>query len=199
MNAKLVVLGTLAGALTLFAWETVSNTVIPWRSATMRSFPDSANAAQAIRALAPENGMYVDIRGVVAAISFLPDLSSRERLVGLMIGRQLALDVVIAFVLLLTMLRLPRAPTRQYAGLFAAAAFAMGLSSFASDWNWFGFGAPWTLVNIVDRVIGYTLMGLALGAAVNKWSRRATTDEWTGVRASGGYQPPRTSSQRLQQ
>ena len=79
------------------------------------------------------------------------------------------------------------------AGAFAAAAFVMGLSSYGSDWNWFGFSASWTLVNITDRVIGYALMGVTLGALVTKWSGRQTTDEWSGVRASGGYAPPRTS------
>ncbi len=194
MNTKLLVIGTVAGALTLFAWETVSNTAIPWHAPTMRSFPDSNAAVQAIRALAPENGMYVDVRGVVAAISFLPDMSSRERLVGLMIGRQLALDFIIAFALLFTMLRLPRVSTRQYAAVFGVGALAMGLSAFGSDWNWFGFGVGWTVVNILDRVIGYALMGFALGACVNKWSGRATTDEWSGVRAGGSLPGSRTSS-----
>src|SRR5687767_10689654 len=160
MNVKLLVLGTIAGALTLFAWETVSNTAIPWHAPTMRSFSDSNAAVQSIKAYAPENGMYVDVRGVVAAISFLPDMSSRERLVGLMIGRQLALDVVIAFILLLTMQRLPRLSTKEYPGIFAVGALAVGLSAFGSDWNWYGFGATWTIVNIVDRVIGYSLLGL---------------------------------------
>jgi hypothetical protein len=184
MNAKLLVLGTLAGALTLFAWETVSNAVIPWHEQTMRTFTDSNAAVQAIRANAPENGMYVDLRGVVAAVSFTPDMASKESLFGLMLARQFALDLVVALILLVAMSRLPRATNRQYAVGTGTIAFAVAASVLVSNWNWYGFGTAWTIVNVLDRTIGYALMGLALGAAVNKWSGRMRTDEWGGIRAS---------------
>lgn len=185
MNAKLLTLGTLAGALTLFAWETISNTAIPWHAATYRSFTDSNAVVQAIKAGAPENGMYIDIRGVVAAVSFTPDMRDKSTLVGPMIARQFALDVVVALVLLLALQRFPRASTGQYAFVFAVGALAVSASIFVSNWNWYGFGAGWTVVNLIDRTIGYGLMGLALGAAINKWSGRVTTDEWGGVKAAG--------------
>lgn len=186
MNAKLLVLGTLSGALTLFVWETVSNTVIPWHGSTMRSFTDSNAVVQAIKANAPTNGVYVEMRGIVAAVSFTPDMKDKSALLGLMLGRQFVLDLAVAFVLLLAMLRLPRASNRQYAFGTAAVALAVSASILVSNWNWYGFGAAWTIVNTLDRTIGYGLMGFALGAAVNKWSGRSRTDEWGGVKAPGG-------------
>lgn len=185
MTARRFILGTLAGAFTLFAWEAISNTVIPWHQATYRGFTDSTAVLQAVRANAPGNGMYVDARGVVAAVAIRPDMASRESMLGIMLGRQLALDLVVAAVLLALFAALPRMPLRQYAMTAAAAAFAMGVSVFGSDWNWYGFGAGWTLVNIVDRILGYALTGLVLGALINKWTTRTRTDEWGGVRASG--------------
>lgn len=185
MTARRFLLGTLAGAFTLFVWETLSNTVIPWHRATYSAFTDSAAVLQAVRANAPENGMYVDVRGVVAAVAIGPDMASRESLLGVMLGRQLALDLVVAAVLLALFTALPRMPVRQYAITAAAAALAVAASVLGSDWNWYGFGTGWTLVNIVDRAIGYALVGLVLGVLINKWTARTKTDEWGGVRASG--------------
>lgn len=185
MTAKRFMLGTLAGALTLFAWETISNTVIPWHQATYRAFTDSTAVLEVVRANAPGNGMYVDGRGVVAAVAIAPDMASRESLMGIMLARQLALDLVVAALLLALFTALPRLPVRQYAITAAVATCAIAASIFGSDWNWYGFGTGWTLVNIVDRVVGYALVGLVFGALINKWSARSRTDEWGGVRASG--------------
>jgi hypothetical protein len=192
MNAKLLVLGTLSGALALFAWETVSNTVIPWHTPTMRTFADSNAVVQAIKANAPENGLYVEMRGIVAAVSFSPDMKDRQSLIGLMLGRQLALDLVAAFLVLVVLARLPRATNTQYALWTGGIALAVAASAFVSNWNWYGFPAAFTLVNTIDRGIGYSIMGLALGAAINKWSGRVRTDEWGGVKAGGGL--PSSSS-----
>lgn len=186
MAAKTILLATLAGALTLFGWETLSNAVLPWHAATMRTFPDSNAAVQAIRAQAPENGLYVDTRGVVAAVSFLPEMSDKTALLGSMLARQLVLDLVVALVLLMAMHRLPRLSTTHYMVAFGVAAFAISLSTFVSNWVWWGYPAAWTMVQVIDRTIGFALMGLALGGAYNKWSTRVRTDEWSGVRAGGG-------------
>lgn len=147
MNAKRLALATLTGALTLFAWEAISKTLIPW----------------------PE-----------------PAMTDKSALLGLMLGRQFALDLVVAFVVLMALLRLPRATTGQYVFGTAALALAVSASAFVSDWNWYGFGAAWTVVNTVDRVVGYGLLGLVLGAAINKWNGRVNTNEWSGVQAPTG-------------
>ena len=185
MNIKLVVVGTLAGALTLFAWETISNAALPWHMATMRTFPDSNAAVQALRAQAPENGLYIDMRGVVAAVSFTPDMADKSAQLGPMLGKQFVLDVIVALVFLLAMERLPRLNTAGYVAAFAVAAFAISLSTFVSNWNWWGYPGAWTLVQVVDRTIGFTLLGLTLGWLLNKLSPRVRTDEWGGVRAQG--------------
>jgi hypothetical protein len=187
MKATHLAIAALAGGLTLYGWETISNTAIPWHQATFRSFSDSTAVVQAIKGGAPQNGMYVDVRGVVAAVSFMPDMGDRSRLIGSMIVKQLLLDIAIGFVLLLALQRLPRATTKQYGWGFAVAALAVGASIFVSDWNWWGFSLAWMFINLIDRVIGYGLLGLVLGGLLNRWSAaKPTTDEWSGVKAQGG-------------
>ncbi len=186
MKTRQLLLAALAGALTLFAWEAISNTALPWHARTMRSFTDSNVVVQSIRANAPRNGVYVDPRGVIAVVSFAPDMASRETMLGLLLGRQLLLNIVVAFILLFVFQRLPPASTRQYAFGTAAMAFAVSASILVSNWNWYGFSVAWTVVNTIDRTIGYGLLGLVLGALSNRASGKSTTDEWNGVRASSG-------------
>ena len=186
MTTRQLLLAALAGALTLFSWEALSNTVLPWHARTMRSFADSSAVVQVIQSNARGNGVYVDPRGVIAAVSFAPDMSSRDTLLGLMLGRQLLLNLALAFIVLLVFRRLPPASTRQYALGTAAMAFAVSASILVSNWNWYGFSVSWTVVNTIDRTIGYGLLGLVLGALVSKASGRSTTDEWNGVRTSSG-------------
>ena len=194
MNARVFATAAVAGALTLFAWETVSNAALPWHAATMRSFTDSTAAVQAIRAHAPANGLYVDDRGVVAAVAFLPDMSSRASLLVPMLVKQVVLDLVVAIVLLLAMARLPRATVAQYTGIFAVTAFAISLSTAMSSWNWWGYPLPWSAVQAVDRTIGFALMGAAMGWLLNRGTPRVITDEWGGVRARGGLPGPASNS-----
>jgi hypothetical protein len=185
MSPRHVALILVAGAATLFIWETLSNAALPWHRMTMRTFPDSTAAVSAIRAQAPANGLYYDDRGVVAAVAFLPDMSSRAALLTPMMLRQIVLDLVVAAIFLLAMARLPRATPLQYAGIFAVAALGISLSTFVSNWNWWGYPAAWTAVQVVDRAIGFALMGLVMGLMAHRAMPRSTTDEWGGVRAQG--------------
>ncbi|HEU4995517.1 MAG TPA: hypothetical protein VFT29_11895 [Gemmatimonadaceae bacterium] len=154
MNAKLVILGTIAGALTLFAWETLSHTALPWHA------------------------------------SLAPEMRRSATLLGVVLGRQLVLDLVAAFMVLIVLVRLPRVSPFQCAMVAALMALAVSASVLVSDWNWYGSGTTWILVRTLDRSIGYGLMGLALGAVINRFSGRARTDEWGGVGApASAYQP----------
>ena len=186
MRAKHLALAAIAGGMALFGWETISNTALPWHMATMRAFTDSNAVVQTIKANAPANGVYVDIRGVVAAVAFTPDMADRSTLVGGMIGKQLVLDLAVALVLVVAFTRLPRATTKQYAWGSGVAALVVGASILMSNWIWYGFSPSWTFINLIDRVIGYSIMGLVIGGLVNRWSVRPATDEPSGVKAQGG-------------
>ena len=186
MNAKLLVVGALAAGMTLFAWESVSNGALPWHMATMKTFSDSTAAVRAVRAHAPENGLYFDPRGILSVVSLTPDMADKSALMGPMMAKQVVLDVVVAFLFLIAMSKLPRLTTLQYGMTFAVATLGFSLSTFISNWNWWGFPAAWTAVQVVDRTIGFALMGLVLGSLLNRWSPKSNTDEWGGVKAHGG-------------
>lgn len=154
MTPKRFALILVAGAATLFLWESISNVALPWHRMTMPAV----------------------LAGIAAGVEItVPTLL-----------RQLALDVLVAAIALLAMVRLPRGTTLQYATVFGVAGLALSLSTFGSQWNWWGFPWAWTAVQVMDRTIGFALMGFAMGFLANRDDPRRTTDEWGGVRAQGG-------------
>lgn len=190
MRARFLLVGTLVCAIVLFVWQSLANTLIPWHEANMREFRDADAFVRTLRASAPENGVYWAEQGVLAAIRMTPDLadqSSDEAMMPLLV-RQLALDVVIALLLCMLVLRVSAATPLGIASTLALAGFTTSLLTELSNWNWYGFTAGWSLVNVADHTIGFFLAGLTLGALLEtKWLRpRGTTAEAPGARAAAG-------------
>jgi hypothetical protein len=188
MSTRFVVVGTLVGAIVLFAWQTVSNAAIPWHMATMTEFAEDSATAHAIRAAAPQNGVYNSKYGVLAAVRISPtfaDLSSGSA-IGSMLAKQLALDIVVALLLVLLLGRLPLESAVRTGVTFAAAAFAISAIIELSNAIWYGFAASYALVNVVDQTISLFLFGAAVAAIRGRIDPVARTEERPAVRAQGG-------------
>ena len=105
MRGKYLLIGTLAAGLTLFVWQTISNVAIPWHTATMK---ESNNAAvvQAIHAAAPANGVYFSPQGVLAAVSFTPDMADKTKAMGGNLVKQAVIDLIVALLLCILVARI---------------------------------------------------------------------------------------------
>lgn len=180
MNLRSLLLATLAGTFALYAWQVVSNTaldsVLPWHKATMKRFPDEALATNAVRAVAPENGLYVAPPGVLAAISLSPDMSDRSVDVGSIMGRQFAIDLIAVAMMILLVSRVRATRIRDVAILFGTAGLAASTINYLSLANWFAFPVRWALVNTVDQAIGWLLAGMAAGAMTKRALRSARAE-----------------------
>lgn len=195
MSTRFLVIGTLVGAIVMFAWQTVSNAAIPWHMATMTEFADDSATAHAIRAAAPQNGVYYSKYGVLAAVRITPtftDLSTGSAL-GPMLAKQLLLDVVGALLLVLLLGRLPVEGAVRTGATFAVAAFAVSAIIELSNTIWYGFAASYSLVNVVEQTISFFLVGAALAALRGRIDKLARTEERPAVRAQGGMKPSGTS------
>jgi hypothetical protein len=155
--------------------------------ATMTEFANDSAAAHAIRAAAPQNGVYFSKYGVLAAVRITPtftDLTAGTA-IGPMLGKQLALDVIGAIVLVLLLQRIPAEGALRTGVTFALAAFAVSLVAELADSIWYGFAASYSIVNVVDQTICFFLVGAAL-AAVRKRMEPVLRTEERPVKAQGG-------------
>lgn len=172
MNRYLLI-GTVVTAIALFAWQSLSNTVLPWHRMTLREFEEPELIIAALDAAAPENGMYMHERGVMAAVSFVPGVTDKSALMGIALIRQLVLDLIAAFVLALVVARLGGGATRAAVTL-GGVALAAGLILELGDWNWYGYPLTYALVNTADIAINGVIAGLLLGLLSDRLIPAAT-------------------------
>jgi len=187
MTIRFLLRGTVAAALALFTWQSVSNVVLPWHKLTMREFPDNAGAVAAIRSQTPENGVYFSPQGVLAAVSFTPDLADKTQAIGRLIGRQLLIDLAAALVLSVLVSRLAAARPLQVATTLGLAGLGTAAIAHWSDWNWYGFATGYAAVNTVDLTLNLFLAGWVLGSLKRQVIRSdgAAVGETSGVRRVG--------------
>lgn len=192
MKGKYLLYGTLAAGITLFVWQTISNVAIPWHTATITTFKDNAAAVTAIQAVAPTNGVYVAPQGVVLAQSFTPDLADKSKTMGPNMAKQLVIDLVAALALCFVVAQIGVRRKRDTAMQLALVGFAMVMIKELSDWNWYGFAAGYSIVNIVDLTISFALAGAVIALIYKKQMRNdpVAAAETPGVRAQGSYRAP---------
>jgi hypothetical protein len=183
MNGRFLLVGTLVTAIALFAWQSISNTIIPWHMATMREFANNDAVVQAVRANAPENGVYFSPQGILASVKLTPNVIDRTALIGQMLGTQFVIDLAVAFLLALVALRLRPTTTVGTATALGTAGLAGSMLIELSNWNWYGFSLSWTTVNVVDHTIQWFLAGLVLAALMRRLAPAATA---SGVNVPAG-------------
>lgn len=186
MRTRFLLLGTLVATIVLFVWQAVANAAIPWYQRQIRTFKDPAAAVSTIRAQAPEDGIYVEGRGVFAIVSFKPDMHDQTRDMGLMLAKEAALDVVVAIALCLLIERLPAYGTATTAATLGLAAGIVTLTVVGSNTIWYGVPAPWTFVSVIDETIAFALAGAAVRSVWRRTHAVEAHAEPTGVRAEGG-------------
>ena len=162
MRGKYLLYGTLAAGITLFVWQTMSNVAIPWHAATVKEFTNNTAAVQAIHAVAPTNGVYVAPEGIVAAVSFTPDMADKTKSMGPNMVKQIVIDLVAALLLCLVVARIGVGRKRDTALTLGLAGLAAGIIKEMSDWNWYGFSASYAIVNEIDLTIQFALAGIVI-------------------------------------
>ena len=136
-------------------------------------FTDEAAISRALKANAPETGIYFlpfsekdhGPNQVGAFASVLP--MGTDMNMGKMMGVGIITNIISAF-LVITLFSF--VSVRGYGarvGLYALVGFCIGFISHAPYWNWFGFATPYVAVIIIDTTIAWTLAGLA----VSKFSK----------------------------
>jgi hypothetical protein len=99
------------------------------------------------------------------------------------LGREFGSDVLLALVIGVLL----AGATRWRANYVSRVVFVamLGLLPFLavnfSYWNWFGFSPNYTLAQLADHVIGFTLAGLVLGAIIKGPCCSATSDGGSNV------------------
>ena len=177
---KRPVVGILMGTAVLFAWGAVSWMVLPWHNKTIKKLPEEQLITDTLKTVVTSPGFYsfpghpgpesqIDEgawrekyrRGPIGVVIFSP--TGKEPMTSTNFLAEIAGDFVIALIsmILLSLSRdrvqniLPRAVFVMSLGLVA------GMATHMTYWNWFNFPLDVTVVNILDLMVGFLLLGFS--------------------------------------
>jgi hypothetical protein len=177
-----IILGGIAGGVAMWLWSAVSWMALPWHASALLAFQEEATVERAVVAGAPQSGMYLlpyphdpsagadaDAQERAAQRMFAgPTILAAVRLgpsrsFGMLLGMQLLIYAAGAAVgtALLLAARLQSYGARVL--FFAGIGLAVAIVGHLPAWNWWSFSPHYTLVEVADSVIGWTLAGLAVG------------------------------------
>ena len=173
MRLKSLLLGTLLGGLAAFAWSTISWEVIGWHGKTMLGFRNDEEVAAVISSHTLEDGTYL------LPYASPPDAKLMERMqrgpivVASVrrggfgsVARVMTIQVLSLFAaaFLLTWLLLHTCELSYLRRVLFLAAVGLAASVIVDlpNWNWWGFSAPFTAVNLADNTLTWLLAGLVI-------------------------------------
>jgi hypothetical protein len=165
MNGRALLVGSVLGALVLFAWGAVMHAALPWPGGEPLALRDEMAVLEVLRTNALANGVYLGERGVFMALSRRPDLSNRVADMGPYLVREAVVDVSVALLLGLLLARVSVASVTGKAGVAALAALAAGVAGDVSAWNWYGFSLTHVTHSVFEQVSGWFLAGLVVAWA----------------------------------
>lgn len=176
----MLVKSTLAGGVILFVWQFISWGVIPWRSSLLHSFREQGSAAASIASNAVESGMYVlpmahDMSGASEQSKGETERLAREgpivfaavrlsgvRPFGFGLTVQFLTQIVNALLLSIILLK---ANVNSYGSrivFIITLALLAGIAGHIPNWNWFNFSTSYTVLEITDLLVGWSLAGLVM-------------------------------------
>jgi hypothetical protein len=175
--------GTLLGGVILFAWSAVSWMALPLHERSLLGLSNEPEVETAILAGAAESGMYLIPHAALEEGAGEPSAedqaAAQERMMqgpvvlasvrrepsegmAVLMGRQLVIFLIGAG--LATALVLATRPMRYSRRVLFVAAIGLTIAvvGHLPQANWWGFSAAYTLAEMVDAIIGFTLAGLAI-------------------------------------
>jgi hypothetical protein len=171
MRPRLIVVATLAGAIVLFAWQTISHAALGLPEKGLQVFPNDSTGSPAhvIRALAPQNGVYFSSRGVFAAIDISADYADKTKQFVPMMLKQLFVDLAVVLVLVLLVPRIGDSSIIRTGATYGVLALAYQGMIDTGNAIWWNFPLAWTLGNMLDQLIAFFLVGMTIAAVANRY------------------------------
>lgn len=181
------------GGIVVFIWGMVSWMLLPWHMSTTHRFTNEKEVAAVIKANAPESGVYfmpschmdgkkkgsdeeMKARMEEAKMQMKagPIMFASVHLEGMnadsprpFIG-SLIIQIIGAFFAAWLLVRAKAMTYMKQVGFVTMIGLFAGIVSALPAWNWMCFSTSWTIVALLDLVIGWFLGGLAIAKLVKK-------------------------------
>ncbi len=165
MNLKLAVQATLLGGLVIFVWGAASHLLLPEPITVMS---DTKSVDEFVAKHAPFNGAFVDPRGVMVIVGFLPGKTDKSLDMGPQLAIEFATNLLQAFLLLVVLLRLKANSVLNYGVLSGILGLMAWVSIEVSYGNWYSFPLSLLVIGFLDATLGFFLAGAVIGWLIQK-------------------------------
>ena len=180
---KSLIMGTIFGAIILFAWIAFSWMVLPWHCTPLKKFADENSVAAIIMSNTTDDGIYVlpNLCGDEGRAEQNMEASEKGPLVFTTVRRDgydfsspkpyiisLVIQLIGAFFVTYLLLQIRESTYWERVWFVTAFGIAAGVLAAFPNWNWWGFTFDYALVEFLDFVIGWFLAGLALAAVTRR-------------------------------
>lgn len=181
-------LGTILGAIVLFIWSALAWMIIPWPGEPLKHFTSEDAIVAAIKANVPRSGNYLipnepqrlpgmteeqfqkamkDAEDrmnngpmVFAAIRLEPVSMAKAMIVGFLT------DIMAVFFACVLLLQTDRLSYRARVLFVAGLGLLIFIGGHVDEWNWWGFGASYMMMQLAALLIGWILVGLVIAKSV---------------------------------
>ena len=186
---KRTVVSIILGTVLLFLWNVISWMVLPFHSNTLNNIPETAIETEVLKAKMPKSGVYhypgLPTDNSKEALSKVKSKLNSGPRITMMVYKNgptklfesktflfslLTNFLTVAFVFfVISKLKEPKdiLITTVGIGLIASLISDIGL------WNWFMFPLDYTIVNVLDKLISFALLGLLFSRYTFKTKQHA--------------------------
>lgn len=166
MNLKRAIQATLQAGFVIFAWGAASHNLLP---DPVTLITDTRSVDEFTAKTTPSNGAFLDPRGVMVIVGYLPDKSNRADNIGPQLAIEFATNVFQAFLLLVVLRRVKARSVVDFGKLSAILGVMAWVSIEVSYWNWYNFSVPLLVMGFLDSLVGFFLAGACIGWFIRKW------------------------------
>jgi hypothetical protein len=186
---KSLVLGVILGGITAFLWSFISWSFLPWHLKQYRSFQNEDEVSALVSSHAPESGIYLLPMGPSqegmnseqkkAAMEIRTEKMQKGPVVFAAVQRagfgsfprvlltQLLYQILAALLLTWLLLQTSGLSYARRVAFLAIAGLAASVIADLPYWNWYGFPAVYTVVNLIDYTLTWLLAGLVIAKVTN--------------------------------
>ena len=178
------VLASLFGGMVVFAWGTISWTILPWHLSSMGDLPDGGKTIATLSDIKATSGVYIypptpdtgdenalkEWQEKYAGGPYISMLvyhqgGYTESMAGLFL-RGYALNVAGAgfIVFLFGLTGMQEKSYRRRVGFVALLGIFASVVGPLTEWNWWGFSASFSVPVVLDGIIAWSLAGSVIAA-----------------------------------
>jgi hypothetical protein len=183
---KSMMTSAVVGGIIVFVWGMLSWMILPWHKHSMMKFEHEESVAQVISANAKASGLYVlpnsfhhkegmtreeNEHQKMKAMQMMehgPFMLASIRVEGMNYKSpapyivSLIIQIVSAFLITWLLLKTKGLSYMKQVGFITIVGLVAAILGYLPGWNWWGFPLCYTIVGMLDIIIGWFLAGLAI-------------------------------------